>query len=198
MSAQALQAQAVKLGPHRQFGQIRQRGVSMIEVMVAILITSLGVLAMAGLLATSARFGKTAEFRSISTLMAADIADRIRANRVGLLNYNLANITLNTAAPSQAGACATPGTCLPDEIAAIDLAEWQATLFNNLPGGTGHINLSDAANGMLDIWVIWEDPDALNVGFSVNAGADVNGGCPPAFTTASGNTPRCMFFRVGL
>lgn len=176
--------------------RMTQRGVSMIEVMVAILITSLGVLAMAGLLATSARFGKTAEFRSVSTLLAADIADRIRANKDGLVSYGLSNTTLATAAPSEV-TCAAPGVCTAAEIAAIDLAEWEAALFKNLPSGTGHINLSDAANRMLDIWIIWQDPDALNVTFSDNAGMDVNSGCPPGFSNLNG-TPRCMFFRVGL
>ncbi|MFZ2990796.1 type IV pilus modification protein PilV [Ideonella sp.] len=173
----------------------RQGGVSLIEVMVAILITSLGVLAMAGLLATSARFGKTAEFRSVATLLAADMADRIRANRAGVNSYSLPNTSLTTAAPAE-GTCATAGACTAAEIAAIDMAEWEAALFNNLPGGTGHIGTTVPNDGMFDIWVIWEDPEALGVAFSDNAGG--NKGCPPNFTTASGTTPRCMFFRVGL
>jgi type IV pilus assembly protein PilV len=59
----------------------RQAGVALVEVLVAMLVVSVGVLAMAGLLATASRYGKTSEYRAVATLLAADMADRIRANK---------------------------------------------------------------------------------------------------------------------
>ena len=51
-----------------------QSGVSLVEVLVALLVVSLGMLAMVGLLGTAARFGKTSELRSSATLLAQDKA----------------------------------------------------------------------------------------------------------------------------
>ena len=61
-----------------------QRGASLIEVLVAILIVSMGVIAMGGLLASSSRLGKASESRAIAGLLAADLADRVKANACGL------------------------------------------------------------------------------------------------------------------
>ena len=62
----------------------RAGGVSLIEVLVALLVVSLGILAMSGLLTNSTRYGKTSEFRAVATLLANDIADRMRANKAGV------------------------------------------------------------------------------------------------------------------
>ena len=66
-------------------GVRRPAGVALVEVLVAMLVVSVGVLAMAGLLATASRYGKTTEFRAVATLLAADMADRIRANKAALI-----------------------------------------------------------------------------------------------------------------
>jgi len=176
----------------------RQGGVSLIEVLVAILVASAGVLAMAGLLGVAARFGKTTEFRSMATLLVADLADRIRANKQGKTLYVLNNTTLATGGATAAAACANVNLCTIAELAAIDLAAWQRTLFNSLPNGTGYISAVDA-NDMLDVWVVWTEPDALSTSDyrnSFDTGKEASQGCPPGFDIDP--VPRCMYFRLGL
>ncbi|MES2091439.1 MAG: type IV pilus modification protein PilV, partial [Pseudomonadota bacterium] len=59
---------------------LHQRGATLIEVMVSALIVAFGVLAMIALQANSIKFSKTSEYRSVATLLANDLADRMRLN----------------------------------------------------------------------------------------------------------------------
>lgn len=182
-----------------------QRGSSLIEVLVAVFIVSVGLLALAGILATATRFSKTSEFRSVASLLAADIADRMRANfnpgataaQQGERFYTLQPGVLATAAPESDATCAVAAACTPEEMAQRDLAQWQAALFQALPQGTGFI-LPNATYDLFDIWVMWRDPDAEGTTVVGNATDDAatKDGCPPNFS--DDQKPRCMHFRVGL
>lgn len=191
----------------------RLRGVSLIEVLVAMLVVSLGVLAMGGLLATASRYGKTSEYRAVATLLAQDMADRIRANKAAFTDSDVGALDsydlvagYDTWADEPAGPadCANVSDCGPDEIAAQDRAEWSQAVFNALPGGAGLVQVSepsppvgggagaDPKRGFVaDIWVAWLDPDAD----SSEPTTEIE--CPPAFRDQSPQ-PRCAFFRIGL
>lgn len=178
-----------------------QAGATMIEVLVAMLVVSFGVLAVSGLLAAASRFGKTSEYRSVATLLAADITDRMRANRpaVPLGNYEMVDAyTVPTEPPAEAADCADMAACVPAELAAIDLAEWARSIYFNLPGGRGFVTFN-AADESADIWVAWLDPEASKN--EAKAGTDdTHQECPPAFQIDDPDIPqpRCMYFRVGL
>ena len=196
-------AMSMKALPHRP-GRLdrlkpRQAGISLIEVLVAILIVSLGIISMAALLATSTRLGKASEFRSVAGLLAQDMADRIKANIEPAVAPNYYDLTANFAvlanAPANAAACAVAKGCTTAELAAIDLAQWRQALFYGLPNGTGYIQY-DAVGRAVDLWVAWLDPSALSTGADEFKDLD-DKSCPKAF---QGNAlrPRCMYFRVGL
>ena len=200
-------SQALMPAPNRGTGQpwrvpatgraTRPRGVSLLEVLVALLVVSLGLLAMAGLLGTASRFGKTSEFRAAATLLAQDITDRLRANLKAAQDghYNLAATELADALPEAAAACAMPQACTPAELAAIDLAEWQATLFHSLPRGTGHLQFSGET---ADLWIAWQDPASVEGDTDKTqflTGEDGRSACPPGFNLAD-PIPSCMYFRV--
>jgi type IV pilus assembly protein PilV len=120
-----------------------QRGVALLEVLIAVVILSIGLLGLASLQVNSLRFNHSAYLRSQATILAYDMADRMRANRRVALDgeYNLAM----GAAPA-AGAT----------VVAIDLLEWRAQLAAQLPGGDGSIDVN-AANDMVTITVAWDD-----------------------------------------
>lgn len=169
---------------------------------MATLITSMGLLALAGMMGAGLRYSRTSEFRSAAALLAADIADRMRANLSGTASYVLTPAALATTAPTALSTCSVATACTPAEMATIDLETWRRTLFNSLPNGTGYVSVSDASSRMVDIWVMWTDPAALSGssgnqwGNYVNAGLDGRT-CPPGFNNLD-PLPRCMFFRVGL
>lgn len=113
----------------------------MLEVLVAIVVLSIGLLGLAGLMASSLKNSHSAYQRTQATWLAYDALDRMRANRQVALagGYNLAL----GAAPGGSG------------LAAIDLGEWDAALTNTLPAGDGSIAV--AAGGVVKVVVQWND-----------------------------------------
>lgn len=191
--------------------QQRRRGVALVEVLVAMLVVSVGVLAMAGLLATASRYGKTSEFRAVATLLASDMADRIRANKDALRSnatpagrtdvYDVKGAYSNWGSePDGPVACANANECTAAELAARDIAEWSQSVFSNLPGGAGYVSVAQVGalggqmeNFAADIWIAWLDPDA-DAGLPTPTEGNE---CPEGFRDLSPQ-PRCSFFRMGL
>lgn len=123
------------------------RGFTLLEVMIALVVLSIGLLGMAALQARAMRYNHDALVRSESTALANDIMDRMRS-RALTLSGGAAETALGAyvgAAP--AGACATTPV-----TAAVDLRCWLDGIQRVLPGGaasaTGAITLqAGGANG---------------------------------------------------
>lgn len=189
----------------------RQRGVGLVEWLVALVIATLGLLALAGLQAYALRYAKLSQYRAIATQLANDIAERIRANRPD----NAAGSTVAYAfrqrfadqlddqpqAPALPGkACdsttATPA-CTDADMAAADLATWRLSVRALLPQGSVFLDpdanrpgAAPAPSAALDLWLAWSDPAA------VTGGQRAANECPAGL--GLGGTPqvRCLFFRV--
>jgi type IV pilus assembly protein PilV len=121
----------------------RQRGLSMIEVLVAIVIISLGLLGMAGLQAAGLRGSQSAFYRAQAAQFASDMAERMRANLGQARDYAIA---LGDPPPT--------GTTVIDR----DRADWLARLAT-LPGGLGSIAI-DIPTNTVTITVQWDDSRA--------------------------------------
>jgi len=135
-----------------------QRGASLIEVLVAIVILAIGLLGIAGLQATSVQSNYSAYYRSQATLLAYELGDRMRANRTaGLASGS------DSAFPTSSSSNSVTGT-----QAAKDKAQWLNNLALQLPDGTGMIAKSGTT---LTISVRWND----NRGRIKNAAGDDNG-----------------------
>ena len=69
----------------------RATGFTLIEVLIAVVVFAIGLLGVAGLQVAGMRFTHGSQLRSVAALQAANIADRMRANRVGVRNgyYNI-------------------------------------------------------------------------------------------------------------
>jgi type IV pilus assembly protein PilV len=179
----------------------RQQGASLIEVLVSILVVSLGVVAMGGLLASATRLGKASEIRAVASLMAADISDRMKANAAAarLTQYDHVAAFVNPPDEPSAVACDVADNCTAQEIARQDLAQWRLALVHALPAGTGYVQYDAAAGdagGAVDVWIAWLDPKALSVD-AFQSVEDQNVNCPPDFRNLDPQ-PRCMYFRVAL
>ena len=62
-------------------GRHHSSGFSIVEALVALVVLSVGMLGIAALYVESLRAGRTAVYRTQAVNLAADMADRIRANR---------------------------------------------------------------------------------------------------------------------
>lgn len=125
-----------------------QSGFTLIEVLVAVLIVSVGVLGVAGLQLLSLQNNTSAMFRTQAIQGAYDIMDRARANRGQ--NYSLA-MDANT--PNAAVNCEA-ANCNPQQMRNFDLNVWRTALANDLPLGTGAVEM---AGGRMTVTVRWQD-----------------------------------------
>jgi len=127
----------------------RCRGFTLLEVLVAMVVLSVGLLGLSGLQTSSLRNNHSAFLRSQATLVANDILDRMRVNRAVALT-GAYNIDYTTAAPTTI----CNSGCEPGDVADVDVALWRAYV-GRLPGGQGEISV-DAA-GVAEIKVRWAD-----------------------------------------
>ena len=186
--------------------RLRVAGFSLVEVLVAMFVVSMGILALAGLLQASTRYSKMSELRSSATLLANDIADRIRANPGGAIGlppipgaYDLTGNAFPSAqapAPSHAD-CTHDAPCGPAELAKSDLAEWTARVKATLPKGSTWVKYHAGippAQDSVDVWVGWADPLTLSPGISTDrSGTD----CPSAWKAVEPSV-RCVYLQVAL
>jgi len=103
-------------------------GFTLVEVMVALAVVSIGMLGIASLYTQTLGATRTAQYRSQAVNLLADMADRIRANRLGGVSY--AGTPANNNCGLTGGA-----SCSPAELAAYDLFTWGESVEALLPGG---------------------------------------------------------------
>lgn len=119
------------------------RGFTLVEVMVSLLILALGLLGMTALQNEALRFNQAAFLESQALFLAADMAERIRANH----SSNGYALLFTEDAPEAPVDC-RQASCTSAEMAAWDLSEWRSLLGDPsmLPGGEGAISFDALSN----------------------------------------------------
>lgn len=135
-------------------------GFTLIEVLVALVILSVGLLGIAGMISVSLKSSGSTYTRTQVTALTYNILDRMRANRAQAVTgaYNLA---MTDPTPTGGNCISTniTNSCTPAQIAAFDLAEWRANLASELPSGNGSIS-TVAVNNMTQVTITIEWSDA--------------------------------------
>ena len=122
-----------------------KRGFTLLEVLIALLVLSIGLLGLAALQTVGMRSSQMATQRTLATQYTIDIMDRMRANPGGLTAGNRYYvIDAHDPTPVIAADCDATA-CTTEQLAGFDLAQWRAGV-NKLPGGKSRIS-RDAANG---------------------------------------------------
>ncbi len=128
----------------------KQRGFSLIEAMVSLVVVSVGMIGIAALYGQGLGAGRTALYRTQAVNLAADMADRIRVNRLGDAAYGGAAANNN---------CDPGGgvNCTPAQMAANDLFVWQAQVAAQLPNGQGVVQYAAGTPPSYTIQVSWQE-----------------------------------------
>lgn len=140
----------------------QQSGFSLLEVLIAVVILSVGLLGLAGMQVTSLKYVTSSLQRTQATSLAYDILDRLRANPSG--NYGT---VLNEKASagrlaSNSTACFGNGAgCGANQTALFDLSEWKTAIESLLPNGQGSVVVqlpgAGTTNREVTVTLEWED-----------------------------------------
>ena len=123
----------------------RQQGMSLIEVLVAVLVFSIGLIGLAGMLIIAAQANRGAYLRTQASFLAQAMADRMRANLGGVWSggYDSGSYPIAGAPPD----CASAAGCSPAQVARRDQLHWSRQLAQFLPQATAAIDCRPAASG---------------------------------------------------
>jgi type IV pilus assembly protein PilV len=129
-------------------GRARQRGISLIELLVSLLIFSFGMLGLAGLQTRTLAFNQGSLYRSQATALTDDILERMRVDRVNATAGNW-NSAITEKSTDITGA----------NIYDTDLKSWKASLEEMLPDGRASITVTTAGAdiGVVVVVIEWSD-----------------------------------------
>lgn len=171
----------------------------MIEVLVAILLLSFGMLSLGAMLSFAVQAPKLSGYRATAVTLAASHVERIRANPSGFaadsytsaLSYDGTTSTIATAN------CVYPN-CTSATLATMDNAATKNAVRIELPYG-GMLMKCDAspctATSYGNLWIVWQEPSTIA---SLNPTTSDN--CPTEVTgTYTDPAPRCLYvrFKIG-
>lgn len=147
------------------------RGFTLLEVMIALVIFSIGLLGLAGLQARGLQSNTTAQYRTTAMILAYDMADRIRANSTGVAAGNYDD--LDNASPTQ-GDCIN-NACTAAQMAVYDYYEWRQSASNALP--SGHGTVTGAPGAPFTVTVMWDEDRTGATGTDCNGNPAVDLKC---------------------
>ena len=129
----------------------QNKGFSLVEVLVALVVVSVGMLGVAGLYVHGMQAGRTAMFSHHAVTLAGDVADRIRANPRAGVAYTGDGADNN---------CVAGGVdCDEAQMAANDIFVWEEQAREFLPNGTVTIAFDGGVTpAEYEITVGWTEP----------------------------------------
>ena len=162
-------------------GRRWQSGFSMIEVLVTLLIISLALLGTAGLQAYAMRLNQGSQFRTQAIFLAADLAERMEANKAAAVvdgSYVVAQTTAAGYVIAAGDACIN-AACPRADLAAFDLVQWQNMVADplRLPQSSWAVTRTVAGNpSTYTITISWVDrqTDTTQGTFDAASGVGAN------------------------
>ncbi|MGL5742321.1 MAG: type IV pilus modification protein PilV [Legionella sp.] len=123
----------------------QQKGMSLIEVLIAFVIMAIGMLGIAGMLILSSKANNSSYAKQQAVQCIYDIFDKIRANYQAAINGNYTISNINSAGsptpPARPGTLCNQSPCSSTALAAYDTWYWLTYDVSKLPSGSCSINI---------------------------------------------------------
>ncbi|CAN5379613.1 hypothetical protein BH10PSE16_BH10PSE16_03640 [soil metagenome] len=169
-----------------------QNGAMLIEVLVAMLLLSFGMLSLGAMLSFSVQMPKLSGYRAVAVNLASSHIDRIRANPGGFENYKTPlHETAWSFTEIDSRNCQYPN-CDVTSLAAMGDAATRRAVRIALPAGDLLVTCDTTPcnnDSYGNLWIVWQQPSthaALDPSSSDN--------CPAEVTKIYTNpTPRCVY-----
>jgi type IV pilus assembly protein PilV len=142
-----------------------QRGFTLLEILIAVLILAIGLLGVAGLQILSLKNSTNSVWRAEATQLAYDILDRVRANYEESSTCSNPSYEVSYGDTVSASDCQlSSANCNQSQMRDYDLSEWLDAVAN-LPGGEGEITMVDDDTGALcrtwyTIKIRWQEKES--------------------------------------
>lgn len=168
----------------------RGAGVGMIEVLVALIVLSVGMLAVIGMQITGKQAYADSVLRTSAAHLSSDLIERMRVNSNGLSAYLSSSVLGGTSLSAPSNACdSSTSPCTQAQLAARDLYAWERALdgaeeSRQVSGNTretgGLVNAracvtgpSSGGSGLYELIIVWrgkQEQSTANLGTSVCGG----------------------------
>ncbi len=143
---------------------VKQNGFSLLEVLIALIVLSIGMLGHSKIQALGVRASTDAHLRTEATFLASDMIERMRANRPSVasdyyatgINYAAIDCTGAPAKICSEGTAGAAVDCTSPEMADEDAFNWFCDVTATLPNG--NVAVSSAA-GIFSVQVSWDGLD---------------------------------------
>jgi type IV pilus assembly protein PilV len=164
----------------------RNRGFSLLEVLVALVIISIGLLGVAAMQASALSNTHASQTESVAAIEARSIADAMQANPGYWKNGTPAStIAVASSTLTDNGGLGALNfqcnqvVCTAQQLAAYDLKQWGTDLATQVPGAIGQIDCQVGAPVICTIQVTWQPKAAT----AINQGTQNAAGATPAPVT---------------
>jgi type IV pilus assembly protein PilV len=167
------------LGHFEMGASARERGLGLVEVLVALLVFSVGMLGMVSTQLAAKKASHEATQRTLATSFARDIIERMRANPKALPAYSVSELGRSTL---DTGTNCGLANCSPAVLAKRDLYEWNELLLGasqriNRHGLTAYVGgLVDAracitvSSGAITVALAWRGLTPIQNSITSNCG----------------------------
>lgn len=173
--------------PHPTSRRKHQRGMSLIESLISLLVLALGVMALAGVQTRLLVESRTTNSRGVAIGLIDDLTNRIALNRDSAIagSYNSA-----WGAVVAAQDCVT-NQCTGVQLAQSDLNLWRANVASVLPAGNASVFQSASDPRQIGISVAWAVNEASKDTAKFITAADVDKYNDPFVVTAANSGVDC-------
>lgn len=147
----------------------QQTGFSLLEVLIAIIVLTIGFFGVAALQLQTIKEQRSAQFYGRAAVLAGEMVERMRANRLGVsttqyltpTDYSSA-VSTPPAAPS-CGFAQLPACTDAASMSVTDLFNWQTSIASSLSGGAGMLLNTNYNSGTLSsnartVVIVWREP----------------------------------------
>lgn len=141
----------------------------MMEILVALVIMSLGALGSAGLQLTSRKAGHEAQQHLTATFLLNDIVEKMRNNPGALATYAAADVGGGTISAQPSPNCTSGSACTSTQLAAHDLWQWEQAIdgaavkygSDNVGGLVSPTGCITNSSGQVQVVISWYSTTAL-------------------------------------